>query len=205
MFGYWYWIHKATAGNHAATADGDWVTDSTVWTGVYPGGVNNRRFANWAHQYVDVSKDDLIRKMKRGFRKCNFRSPVDSQGYGSRTSRYVYYCRLATLEGFEEVGEAVNENLGRDLAPKEVNFRGRPIVWVPMLDGNDELGVSADPDYPVIGMDWNVIYPICLAGEWMNEMGPGPVAGQHTVRGYHVDCTINSGCHSRRRLQIFSQ
>jgi hypothetical protein len=141
MWGLKYWLVKnATQGFNGAAASGF----TTV------GGVNLTevpQFKNWTDTYATVSKGDLIKKMRKAHRKTNWKSPITKEQFrGDFGNRRVIYVNEATVEAMEEIGEAQNENLGRDLAPYDdtMVFRKHPIRYVAKLDED-----SSNPVYMV--------------------------------------------------------
>lgn len=191
-----YWIvYNATTGfnggNHGQFSAG-------------PGGLNRSTYArwkNWTAKYVNVTKADLIAKMRKAYRQCGFKPPVPgTPQYDRGARRYDIYVNGDTIEDFEELGEAQNENLGRDLASMDgqMVFRGAPIVWVPYLDDYS----TSDPVWMV---DWSVFYPVFLRGEYMNEAPPRQAPNQHTVMQVFVDLTWNVLCVNPRRLALIAK
>ena len=69
-------------------------------------------------------------------------------------------------------------------------FRQTPVTWVPFLET-----ATANPVY---GINWGVLKPAFLAGEYMREEGPTPASTQHSVFVTHVDTTLNLMCTNRR-------
>ena len=195
-----YWSAKKVAGDSAVTADGEFG-GSTVWSGTVPGGLNHVRYRNWTHQYSAVTEADLVRKMRRMFRKTGFKSPIPSTAYDPAKARRVFYTTLVTLEQLEDLAKAQNDNLGNDLAPMhgETNFRGCPIRWVPYWDD------TQSNDHPVVGIDWNSLFPIFLEGWYMQESKPFIVAGQSTVTAVTLKCVYNIGCRDRRSQGVISK
>jgi hypothetical protein len=161
-----------------------------------PAGISATTYANWSNwtaRYTNITKTDLIRKMREGATKTGFRTPTPIPQYNTG-DRYVWYCNYDVMGPFEEVLESQNENLGNDLASKDgqVVFRGNPVRWVPKLD--------ADTKDPVFGINWGVFKIGYLEGEFMREEGPNRASNQHTVFQTHIDLTYQFYCTNRRRL-----
>lgn len=188
-YGIPYWVVKnATTGFNGGLPSGH----STV------GGVSltdSPTFKNYTFQYTGVTKADLIKSLRTAKRKCNFKSPIKANDYSdSRTGRYRLYSNETTIADVEDVGEAQNENLGRDIASvdgEDITFRRHPWKWIPQLD--------TDTTNPVYGIDHSTFIPYCLKGDYLRESGPHVVAGQHNVFQVHVDITYNYVCLDRRR------
>jgi hypothetical protein len=157
-------------------------------------------FKNYTAQYTNVSKGDLIKKMRTGHRKIRFVSPVTVDDYrGALGDRYRIYVNEPTIASFEEVGESQNENLGRDIASMDgtISFRRHPIIWVPKLDEQ-----TNDPVYMV---DHSTFYPVCLKGDYLRESEMSKAPNQHNVYQCFVDLTYNYLCVDRRRNAKFQK
>jgi hypothetical protein len=162
------------------------------------GGINSdlEKFSGWRNYVADydqINKTDLIRKWRKAAVFTNFKSPVPHASYNTGNN-YGYYTNYAVIGRLEEVLEAQNDNLGNDVASKDglLQFRQNPVVYVPKLD--------AETTNPIYGINWGVLKPVFLSGEWMKEEGPNTVPGQHTTFQVFVDCTLNYMCTDRRRL-----
>lgn len=204
---------------------------TTGFTGGYPTGPDtvqhatiagldlnqSPNFKNYSAQYASVSKVDLIPKMRTALRKTNFRSPVDRDEMSTpRGKDRRYYTDEATCSAFETIGEAQNENLGRDLAPytagsgngglQEVDgtltFKKNPIVYVPQLDDTTVFTAATNPIYQI---DHAVFYPYCLRGDYLRETGPVVAPNQHNMYRVFLDLTYNFICVNRRRCAVFAK
>lgn len=192
-YGIDYWVVKnATEGFNGGDPSGFTAGAAGLATATYT------RWKNWTYQYTNVTKDDLIRGWRNAATKTLFKSPVEFPDY-NRGDRYGYYTNYDVIQPLEELLEAQNENLGKDLASMDgaVMFRRNPVVWVPQLDG--------DSQDPVYGINWGVFYPVFLAGEYMKEQGPEKAANQHTVMKVDIDTSYNWCCKNRRRLFILNK
>jgi len=194
LFGVRYWLvyngsDGFTGGNNSNFSSGPGGVD----TGTYA------RYKNYCATYVNVSKPDLIRKLRKAFTLCGFKGipnpPIAS--YGPR--RYGLYAPYTVVAACEELAEAQNDNLGNDLASKDGTtlFRRLPMEWVPQLDA---LTSSA----PVVGIDWSVMKAGGLLGRWMVETPLAKAPNQHTVLVQHLDCTLNASCVDRRRCFLMA-
>ncbi len=193
-FGIRYWVQGATTqgfngGNHAQFASGP----GNLSASDYP------RWSNYTDKFTNVTKADLIKKLRKAHRLTDFKSPVDIPDYRtSKGQNYRIYMNEETLSALEDVGEAQNENLGRDLASMDgsISFRRNPLVYIPKLD--------AETNKPIYLINWGVFSVFFLKGEHLREDGPLRVAGQHNVYQVHVDLSWNSLCVDRRRLAKLS-
>jgi hypothetical protein len=158
----------------------------------------NNRWKNYATQYTTVSKDDLIRKMRRAMRYTNFTPLVDDVPTYNLGDDYGCYTNYAVVGTLEEILEAQNENLGQDIASQDtkVVFRRTPVEWIVELD--------LDTTNPVYGINWGELHIVGLETEWMHET-PVPVnPNQPTIQAVHTDCSYNLICRNRRRQWVVS-
>lgn len=168
-------------------------------------------FKNYTAQYTNVSKSDLIKKMRSGHRKVRWKSPVNIDDYRQMAGPdFRIYCKEATLSSFEDIGEAQNENLGRDLAPmggvRDVRYVNDTIVFrkIPIINAwqlDDSAFTAANN--PVYMVDHTTFYPVCLKGDFLRESPPEKAPGQHNVWRVFVDLTYNYICIDRRRNAVF--
>lgn len=194
-FGLDYWVvYNATTGfnggNPSGFSDGCGGLDSATYT----------RWANYSANYTSVTKADLIKKMRAAHRKTDFKSPVDIPDYRTgRGQQFTIYVNESTISDMEDLGEAQNENLGRDLAPMDgsMTFKKNPVQYVPKLD--------ADTNNPVFMINWGTFQIAFLKGEYLREDPPSKAPNQHTVLRCFVDLTWNLLCTNRRRNAIISK
>jgi hypothetical protein len=210
-----------------------WIVFNAVtgFTGGYPVGpdsvahtniaglslTESPKFKNYSAQYATVGKTDLLPKMRTAIRKTAFKSPVTNGDMSTpRGKDRRYYCDEATCSAFEEVGEAQNENLGRDLAPYSagsgrggvtevdgaLTFKKHPIVYVPQLDDTSVFTAATSPIYQI---DHAVFYPVCLKGDYLRETGPFMAPNQHNMYRVFLDLTYNILCVNRRRCAVFAK
>lgn len=193
-FGIGYWVTKNTTegfngGNPAGFSNGKASIDADTYT----------RWKNWTGQYAAVTKQDLLRKMRRAHRKTKFRSPVSHKTPEMGNMKNGIYVNDDTVGLMEEILEAQNQNLGNDLASKDgmTVFKSTPITYVPMLDDD-----SSDPVYM---LDWKTLGVGVMEG-WENNLSkPMPVPGKHTVRRVDRDASLNMVCTNLRRQAVFSK
>lgn len=190
MYGIPYWIvYPGTTTNTNGAFEG-----ANPYSGVGAGNLSSVTYpnwANWACTYTAITSTDLIRKWRRAATFTNFKAPVPSPSYNTGNN-YGYYTNYSVIGPLEEALEAQNDNLGNDVASKDgrLMFRQVPVTWVPYLEAN-----TANPVY---GINWGVLKPAFLAGEYMREEGPTPASTQHSVFVTHVDTTLNLMCTNRR-------
>lgn len=188
-YGVPYWVVKnVSEGFNGGDPSGFSAGAGGMATGAYP------RWKNYTGSYAAVSKADLIVKMRKAHRRIRFRSPVDINDYRNGAGdRYRIYTNDTAIIALENLGEAQNENLGRDLASMDetMTFRKHPIIWVPELD--------SQTDDPIYMLDMSTYAPVILSGDNLRETGPQQAGNQHNVRVVFVDLTWNMLCLDRRR------
>lgn len=204
-----------------------WIVKNAIagFNGGYPSGFTRiaqinltevPQFKNYTDSYVAISKTDLILKMRRAHRRTNWRSPRKDPGVEGDTSpRRLLLANESTVEGFENIGEAQNENLGRDMAPMdagqnrfrgtglketpdgEILFKKHPIVFARSLD--------ADTTDPVYGLDMATFAAMTQQGDNMRLGDFRQAPNQHRVFAAHLDHkhqTINT---NRRNSWVISK
>lgn len=198
-FGIPYYVVKS---NTAATyANNDGFNGGTPSGYSDVAGLNTTtydRWRNYATQYTAVTKDDLVRKMRRACVKTMFKPIVDEMPTYSTGNKYGIYTNYSVLGPFEEVLEDQNESLGSDLAPKDgqVQFRRTTVQYVPELEN--------DTTNPVYGLNWGELGAMGLRDEWMHEETFEALPSQPAVAATHVDCTWNLLCRNRRRQWVIA-
>lgn len=192
IFGIPYWIVKnAVDGFNGGNPTGFDAGAGGLSTTTYP------NWKNYTFTYDSVSKVDLVRPWRMAFEKCGFESPVDITDLRmGRGNDYQFFTVLDTKQKIEELGEAQNENLGKDIASMDgqVVFRRCPILWAQQLE--------ADTTNPIYGINWGYLRPVFLKGDFMTEQGPFTPSHQPNVREVHVDITWNVACYDRRRQMV---
>lgn len=201
-YGLPYWIVK----NNTTGFNGGAPSGHTTVAGINLTTVPN--FKNYTAQYTSITKADLIKKMRTAHRKIQFKSPVKGKDYSNPIAdRYRIYVNEATIAELEDIGEAQNENLGRDVASvfggdvKKSNeggimFRGNPFVWVPKLD--------ADTTNPVYMIDMSSFSPYVLKENFMRETVVKPGQDQHNVVKVFIDLSYNYLCVNRRANAVLA-
>ena len=151
-------------------------------------------YQNWTDTYAAISKADLVKKARKAHRKCRFKSPITIQDYRSDMGeRYRVYVNEETLSEIEDIGEAQNESLGRDIASMDgtMVFRNHPILWVPQLD--------SDTQNPWYMVDHSTFTPVCLTGDYLRESMAERHPDQHNTVEILLDQTYDYVCSGRRR------
>lgn len=198
-FGIPYWIVKnASGGGEGAFVGGN----PTGFQSTGAGGVDSTlypRWRNWAFGYDAVSRDDLVRKVKRAITFTRFKPPVPHPQTGYGKTNYEIFTTYRVQEPLERLAETRNDNLGSDVAKymNQVTIGGVPLMWVPYLEEND----NSDPLY---GVNWGVFRPFVKRGANMRRMAPFRAARQHSVREVHIDNWMNYLCVNRRETFVGS-
>lgn len=189
-YGIQYWVTR----NNTEGFNGGRPSGFTSKGGIDPNA--QPRWKNWTNSYTAVSKEDLIRKMRRAHRRIQFRSPVSHAEPTVGPMANGIYTNDDVIGLMEELLEAQNMNLGNDLDSKggRVLFKGTPVTYAPYLN---------DDDYdPVYLLDWKWIAIGILAG-WENQLTqPYMVPNKHLVRRVDLDCSMNMIGTDLRRLAV---
>ena len=186
----YYVVKSNTATTTNEGFNGGAPTGYTTVAGLSP--TTYPRWKNFATQYTAVTKDDLIRKMRRAMWFTNFEPLVENTPTYSTGYDYGIYTNYEVLATLEEILEAQNENLGNDIAPKDGMVRFRGVDLMAVKDLNDDV------TNPVYGINWGDMDIVGLRGEWMKETNFDALPNQPTVSVTHVDCTYNLLCRNRR-------
>ncbi len=159
-----------------------------------PGG----RYRNYAAQYTTVSKTDLIRKMRRGAVYTNFAPIVEEIPQYDLGDDMGWYTNYSVTSVLEEILEAQNESLGKDVASMDGKalFRGAPITTVQELDN--------DTTNPVYGLQWATFSFKRLKGHWMKDYKVSINPNQPTMATVHNVSRTNLLCYNRRRNMVFA-
>lgn len=194
-----HWIVKSNTAATQANADGFNGSVPSGYTVV--GNINPTtypRWKNYATQYTSITKDDLIRKMRRACVKTDWMPLVDDIPVYNTGDDYGYYTNYAVISALEEILEAQNENLGQDIASQDgrMIFRKAPMIYVVELE--------LDTTNPIYGVNWGEFKTMGLRGEWMNETSIPIQPGQHTLSATHTDCSFNWFCRNRRRNWVIA-
>jgi len=195
-YGLTYWVTKGTAGQ-----EGFYGLNPTGFSAGRAGISSSTyaRWANWFADYSDVSKEDLIRKMRKAHRNIQFRSPIEHSQPDLAAMKNGIYTNDATIGIMEEILETQNMNLGQDLDSQggRTVFKGTPIQYAPKLD--------ADTQNPIYMIDWKWL-AIGVQPGWENNLGkPYMVPDKHTVRRVDLDASLNMVSTNLRKQAVFAQ
>jgi len=191
-YGIPFWITKSTTtGFNGANPSGFTAGKAGISQGTYP------RWANYTAQYTDVTKTDLLRKMRTAHRKSQFRSPVSHAKPDIGMGNGIY-TNDAVVGILEELLEDQNMNLGNDLASKDGKtlFKGTPVQYAPKLDD--------DSTNPVYLLDWKTLSVGVMAGWENNLTNPYMVPNKHLVSRVDLDASMNMVCTDLRRQTVIN-
>jgi hypothetical protein len=187
-YGIPYWIVKnATAGFNGGAPTGHTLIGNVNLT-------SHPHFKNYTFTYSAVTKADLVKKLRKAARQTNFKSPIENPENRTQISdRFRLYTNESLISDIEDVGEAQNENLGRDVASMDdtIVFHRNPIIYIPALD--------ADTTNPMYGINHGTFFPVVLSGDYLYEHSPEKVANRPNVFHIVVDLSYNYLCLDRRR------
>ena len=187
-----------------------WVTKTGIGTegfgGLDPAGfaggkgniavATTARWANWTANYVSVTKEDLVRKMRKAHRQTRFRSPVSHAQPELGSMKNGIYVGDTVIGLVEEILEDQNMNLGNDIASKDgrAMFKGTPLQFAPKLDD--------DADDPVYMLDWKWLAIGVIPGWENNLTKPYMVPDKHLVRRVDLDASLQMVCTNLRRQAV---
>lgn len=195
-YGLTYWCVKDTTS--AGQFTDNLPSGHQSVAGVDPATVTGWR--NWAAGYTDVSKPDLIKKMKKAFRHTKFRAP---NPYAALTpENFQHECLTVedVMDGLETLAENQNDKLGKDVAPfmNGVTVNRVPVNLAWWLDANET-------DDPIYGISWKALKPVQNRVGAMTRRKIKQAAHQHNVRERYLDNSMAYRCTDRRQLFVISK
>lgn len=151
------------------------------------------RWNNWTYQYSAVTRDDLIRHLRKAATFTHFKPPVEGLPTYNTGDQYGFYTTYTVVQQLEEALEAQNENLGHEIDSQDGNvlFRRVGVTWVPKLE--------ADTTNPFYGINWGVFKTFILKGWWLRETHIPHYPGQHLTAAHFMDSTYQWIVRDRRR------
>ena len=158
----------------------------------------HENFKNWSNPYTDVSRGDLIFKMREARMETDFVSPLEVGGEGNVImDTYRTYVNNETYLNLQMKMEDQNENLGPDVgrtAAGNLAFNGNPVVAVPYL--NDD---SSDPVYMLCH---DVFKVIVQSGNFLRESEVIRSSKNSDLYVVFITLKYNYICTDRRRLAV---
>jgi hypothetical protein len=200
VFGIPYYIVKSATAATEANADGfnglvpsGYTTVAGINPSTYP------RWANYSDAYTAVSKDDLIRKMRRMAEKTNYKPLVDNMPIDAGGTDRGMYMNYNTYGALVEAAESQNDDLGADIASMDggrVLFRRASLDWTP--------GLGDDTTNPVYSCQWANMWAARMNGWWEKTIKVDINPQQPTVATTHVVTNTNLICNNRRLQGVIS-
>lgn len=157
------------------------------------------QWANYADAYTAVSKDDLVRKMRRAAEMTDFMPLVDGEPEYEAGKGYGWYMNYPVYGAFVEVAESQNDDLGPDVASMDggkVLFRRGRLDWLPAL--------ADDTTNPIYGIDWSQMYYARMPGWWEKDIEIQKNPQQPTMNSQHTVTRTNLVCTNRRTQCVLS-
>jgi len=182
------------------TASGSFDTSNPSFASTGRGGLNHANWGHWVDSYTNVTKGDCLPKMRTAYRKIGFKSPVNIRDFRrGNGDNYRIYVNESVLQDFENIGEAQNETLGKDLASMDgqMVFRKNPVVWVPKLD--------SDTNNPIYMLNFAFLHFVALNGDFLRESEPDKAADSHNIWVVFVDLSANMICTDLRRNAVLGK
>lgn len=161
------------------------------------------KWSSWGATYTSVSKSDLVKKLREGFRRTRFRTPLNlAENTGARAVKI--YTVLSVIMAMEDLAEKQNDNLGNQLGAMDerTTFRRVPMVEVEEWENN-----PSNPYFnlnPVLMLDWGTVEIYGLRGDWFTTSPARALAHQHNTIAQFTDLTWNIIINNRRRNALFT-
>lgn len=191
-----FWIQKGTTGQ-----EGFYGLDPSGYTAGRANILSSsyERWANYFADYDNITKEDLIRKMRKGHRKTRFVSPLShAQPDLNAATRNGIYTNDSVIGLMEEILETQNMNLGQDIDSMggRTLFKGTPLTYAPYLD--------SDTSNPIYMIDWQWMAIGTMPGWENNLTAPYMVPNKHLVSRVDLDATLELVCTNLRRQAVFA-
>lgn len=141
---------------------------------------------NYTFRYDEISKLDLIRKIRDAAYEVDFESPVKNPSMATYEGPpdYGMYTVRAVVRAFEEACEDQNMNLGNDVASKDgmSMILRHTITPVPQLD-------ATTTNQPWYGINWGA-FKTAIKTPWWMKTKRVSASGQHNVINVFKDSTF---------------
>ena len=185
-YGLRYWIVPNAAEGFNGGAPSGFSDVAGLSPTTYP------TWRNWTAQYAAITRDDLVRKVRKACHFCKFKPPVAYPSY-EKSMDWQHLVPYSVLSELEEYLQTENDNLGMDIAKYDgqVLFKRVPVEHAAMLD--------SDVTKPWFGVNWGVFGLAFLKGQYMKTSKPVQGAS-HNTRAIFTDWTYQYQCRDRRRL-----
>lgn len=186
----------------AAGFNGKNPSGHSTCAGIDASSSTNANWRNWTDEYTAVTRDDLLKKMRTALRKTKFAAAIATPSqYVQAADKYCLYMREQTINDFEDLLDAQNDNHGADVGKymDKTVFQMHPLTWVPQME---ESTFSLASRYPIYFINHDTFQMIVLEGDYLRQQGPMPAASQPDVREVHMSITYKFLCIDRRRNGI---
>lgn len=154
----------------------------------------NAGWKNYAANYVNASKADLITKIKRAIRRTRWKPIVPHPQLGFGAIMQEMMTTEAVCEALEDIAELRNDNHRNDVARymDQVVVAGRPVknVW--------HLTNNYSTTNPILGVDWSAARFYVHRKHDMRRTGPREDPENHNGRLVHYDFKGNLVFQRRR-------
>ena len=156
----------------------------------------NAGWRNYTFEFDAITKADFLPKFRTMLRKTNWRPAFEDATRKPTLPRFQWYTGEQNINDFETLGEAQNDNLGRDIDSMQdsVSLRRIKAVYTPEIDNNATLA-SLRPFYAI---DWENLKFEVLAGQWNKKTEIKELPYQPDVAVVYTDFTFNLCNHNRR-------
>lgn len=183
------------------TVSGDTESGMSTIGGLSCTSAVNARWASWYADHNDNLGDNLLKLLRKAFRKTKFQTPklagqaIDPD---SAFSNFRLYTNDTVLDNLEELAQKSDDSIGFDLGKYAGNvvFKGIPFVYVDQLDTELTYVYGGNP---IFGINHNHFYPIVLSGENFRINPPINSREQNNVFTVFCDLSYAYMCDNRRQ------
>lgn len=194
-----YWVvWNATDGFTGATPSGH-----TTVGGLSPTTWPNHK--NYAATYTDVTKADLVRKMRKMHHLMKWRAPTTATQFRSPDHRRRYYTGIEMNLSISDLAQQQNDSLGPDVAryDGETVFFGHPMHFTPILDDSNSASMSTA--LPVYAIDHSKFETHGLKGGFLVGKVFPPSWPQPHVHKHLLAATYSYICRNRRMQGVIAK
>lgn len=145
-----------------------------------------------------VSEDTFFDALRTACLKMNYMAPVQFPGEKIALGRSMFFTGSAMYAKLQKLAKQQNDNLKSEFAGfggndsvhssavqmgSTLTIEGIPVVFASKLDSISYLDdAGAAVTAPFLGINFDALYPVKMAGEWDHRVGPLPVAHNARVR-----------------------
>lgn len=192
-----YWLVRNTTQGFNGGVPSGFTDVAGISPTTYP------RWSNYTDQYVNITKADLVRRLRRAMTFTDFRPPVPypsstGQSYSNErgprnANSWGLYTNYSVVSKLEEMLESQDDDLGNDVAPRDgvVMVRRAPLIWAPYLE--------SDTQNTFYGINWKTWKIYFMEGNYMRETEVRPFPFVHRGMAQFTDCVYDFACIDRRQ------